>query len=80
MPGQDMATQALELASPRFPRKVLMIALKKSSGTGGQCIMKADGTPDWKANSVKTVVAAVDSFHASVSFSNHRQPLTKTQL
>lgn len=55
---QAHVVRAMQLY-PDERQKVLMIALKKSSGTGGQCIMKADGTPDWKANSVKTVVAAV---------------------
>jgi len=55
----------------RFPeerQKVLMIAAKREAN-GEACHMKADGSLDWKANNLKTVVQAVQKSSTSI-FSN----------
>jgi len=50
-------------ALKRFPeerQKVLMIAIRAESG-GAPCVLKPDGTPDFKATNINAVVQAVQS-------------------
>merc|ERR1719272_2694268 len=45
---------------PEERQKVLNIAVAKNN-VAGQCVRKADGTPDWRANNVQCVIKAAKS-------------------